>query len=63
MKALLITGVLAEETVKNYAKESKTETEVFALKVQIAAFLNPETINGALRRNKPKGFDMILHFS
>ena len=41
MKVLLITGVLAEEIVRGYAKESKIETVVLALKVPVAAFLNP----------------------
>ncbi len=60
MKVLLITGVLAEKIVRGYAKESKTETVVLALKVPVAAFLNPQIIAEALKSEKTEGFDMIL---
>ena len=43
MKALLITGTLAENTVKQYAKQSSTPTEVIALNVHVAAFLTPKS--------------------
>jgi len=60
LKVLLVTGKLAQDTVKNYAKQSSVETEVFALNVQVAAFLNPQTIIQALKTSNLKGFDMIL---
>jgi dihydropteroate synthase-like protein len=60
LKVLLVTGVLAEETVKRYAKESQAETEVLTLKVPVAAFLTPETIGKTLKKKHPKGFDVIL---
>jgi dihydropteroate synthase-like protein len=60
LKVLLITGVLAEDIVKGYAKESKIETTVLALKVPVAAFLTPQTIVGALKTEKTGGFDIIL---
>ncbi|MBN1358370.1 dihydropteroate synthase-like protein, partial [Candidatus Bathyarchaeota archaeon] len=60
MKALLITGLLAEKTVESYAKESNVETEVFALKIPVAALLSPEQIAKALKKAGVQGFDLIL---
>ena len=48
-KVLLITGTLAEDTVKRYAQESSVITETLALKVPVAALLTPETIAKALK--------------
>jgi dihydropteroate synthase-like protein len=60
LKALLVTGTLAEEAVKRYAKESNVKTEVRVLNVPVAAFLTPETIAEALKHAKLEGFDAIL---
>jgi dihydropteroate synthase-like protein len=60
MKALLVTGQLAQETVKQYAKQSSTPTEVIALNVQVAAFLTPQAISQALKSQNLKGIDVIL---
>ena len=60
MKALLVTGLLAEKTVKRYAKESNVETDVFTLKVPVAALLSPEQISKALKKTGIRGFDVIL---
>jgi dihydropteroate synthase-like protein len=60
LKALLITGTLAEDAVKRYAQESSVKTEVRALNVPVAALLTPETIAKALKDAKPEGFDVIL---
>jgi dihydropteroate synthase-like protein len=60
MKTLLITGTLAEETLQHYAKQSKTQTEVLALNTQIAAFLTPQTILGALQKKNLKEINVIL---
>jgi dihydropteroate synthase-like protein len=60
LPVLLITGTLAEEIVKQYVKEAATKTEVFTLKVPVAAFLTPETISEALKKTTLDGFDMIL---
>lgn len=57
---LLVTGALAEDTVKRYAKESHVQTETLALKIQVAAFLTPETIILGLKDVSLKGFDAIL---
>jgi len=60
LRVLLITGLLAEETVKRYAKESSVETGVFALKVAVAALLSPAQIAKALRKTVARDFDVIL---
>ena len=60
MKVLLITGQLAEETVKRYSLESSVETETLALKMAVAALLTPETIAKALENVNLAGFSMIL---
>lgn len=61
MKVLLVTGRLAEETVKSYAQQqTKMETEVVALNFPVAAFLNSETIVAGLKNRNLKGVDMIL---
>ncbi len=60
MKALLVTGALAEETVKHYAQKAEVETQVLALKAQVAAFLTPETIAQALKNTSLKGIEVIL---
>ena len=60
MKVLLITGTLAEDTVKRYAKESSIETETLALKMAVAALLTPQTIADALKTTRLVDFNMIL---
>ena len=60
MKVLLITGALAEDTVKRYAKESSIETETLSLKIAVAAFLTPQTIADALKTKKLTDFNMVL---
>ena len=60
MKALLVTGQLAAQTVKQYAKQSATPTEVIALGVQVAAFLTPATISQALKTMNLKDITIIL---
>ena len=59
-KILLITGALAEDTVKRYAKESSVNTEVVALQIAVAALLTPETIVRGLENMNLTGFDKIL---
>jgi dihydropteroate synthase-like protein len=60
LKVLLVTGLLAKETVKRYAEESSVETEVFALKVPVAALLSPEQIAKALKSKRVRDFEVIL---
>ena len=60
LRVLLITGALAEDTVKRYAQESSVNTEIVALKIPVAALLTPETIAKALQKMNLKGFNVIL---
>ncbi len=60
LKVLLITGSLAEDAVRRYAKESSVETETLALKIAVAALLTPQSIAYALKTAKLEGFNMIL---
>jgi dihydropteroate synthase-like protein len=60
VKVLLITGQLAQDAVKRYAKESSVETETLALKMAVAALLTPQIIAEALKNTKLASFDMIL---
>ncbi len=60
LKVLLVTGLLAEETVKRYAQSSSVKTEVLALKVPVAALLTPTYIAGALKNLNSCDFDAVL---
>jgi dihydropteroate synthase-like protein len=60
LKVLLITGSLAEETVKRYAQNSNVETEVLVLPIQVAALLKLPNIAKELQKRDMKGFDTIL---
>jgi dihydropteroate synthase-like protein len=60
VKVLLVTGQLAKEIVSSCAKESAIETETFALKIAVAAFLTPQTIIDGLKGKKLAGFNLIL---
>ncbi len=60
MKVLLITGLLAQETVEYYAIQSQIETKVMVLNVPVAAFLTPQTISQSLKQAKVNDFDLIL---
>jgi dihydropteroate synthase-like protein len=60
LKVLLITGLLAEKTVKRYAKESKAETTVLALKIPVAALISPEQIVEALKKAPIAESELIL---
>ena len=61
MKVLLITGLLAQETVEHYAKQSQVETMVWVMNVPVAAFLTPQTITQSLKKQaNVKDFDLIL---
>lgn len=60
MNVLLVTGLLAEDVVKQYAKQSNVKTDVVALKIPVAALLTPETISKALENMKVSGYDLIL---
>lgn len=60
MKVLLVTGQLAQDLVRGYAKISSIATETVALKIAVAAFLTPKTITEHLKNIELSDFDMIL---
>lgn len=60
LKVLLITGILAEDSVKRYADESDVNTQTIALKIPVAALLTPEKIVAYLKDVDVKDFDIIL---
>jgi dihydropteroate synthase-like protein len=60
VKVLLITGLLAKDMVTHYAQKSITETGVLALKVPVAALLNPKYVAKETEKLNLHGFDMIL---
>jgi len=60
LKALLITGLLAEAIVKRYAQQSSVETETLALNVQVAALLKMPNIARELEKLDISGVDVIL---
>ena len=60
MKALLVTGLLAEGNVKRYAQQSSVETEVLALPVQVAALLKMSNIAKELQKRGISDVDVIL---
>jgi dihydropteroate synthase-like protein len=60
LKALIITGILAEDAVTRYVQESSVTSEVRVLEVPVAAFLTPKSIISALKSVNLKDFDVIL---
>lgn len=60
LKVLLVTGLLAEDSVKRHAQKSPVKTEVLALKVPVAALLTPAYIAGALENLDRPDFDVVL---
>jgi dihydropteroate synthase-like protein len=60
LKALLVTGLLAEDSVKQYAQQSSVETGVLVLPVQVAALLKMPNIARELEKLSIRGVDFIL---
>jgi len=60
MKVLIVTGTLAEDSVKRYAQKSSVETHVLKLPVQVAALLKLPNITKELQKIDLKHFDAIL---
>jgi dihydropteroate synthase-like protein len=60
LKTLLITGILAENTVKEYTQQSRRPTQVLALNTAVAALLSPQTILNALQKISLKDVEVIL---
>jgi dihydropteroate synthase-like protein len=60
LKTLLVTGLLAEDSVKRYAQQSSVETAVLVLPVQVAALLKMPNIAKELKKLSISGVDNIL---
>ncbi|KXA94888.1 hypothetical protein AKJ65_03105 [candidate division MSBL1 archaeon SCGC-AAA259E19] len=59
-KILLVTGKQAKELVKKYSKQSDLKTEVDALPIEIASFMNLNTFLKGLEDRDLEPFSMIL---
>ena len=60
MKVLIVTGALAEDSVKRYVQESSVQTQVLTLPIQVAALLKLPNIAKQLQKTTLKEFDAIL---
>jgi len=60
MKVLIVTGTLAEDSVKRYAQKSSVQTQVLKLPIQVAALLKLPNIAKQLQKTGLKEFDAIL---
>ena len=60
MKILLITGKIAEDSLRRYASVSSHEVDVHALPVSVAAFITPEYAAREMSQPWVSGYDMIL---
>lgn len=60
MKVLIVTGQLAKENLKKYARESTIDVEVIDLSFSVAALLTPSMIAIELKNRNIKGYDLIL---
>jgi len=60
LKALLITGLLAEGIVKRYAQQSSVKTEALTLNAQVAALLKMPNIARELEKLNIHDVDVIL---
>lgn len=60
MKVLLVTGALAEDSVKRYAQKSSVETQVLKLPIQVAALLKLPNIAKQLQKINLKDIDAII---
>jgi dihydropteroate synthase-like protein len=60
LKVALITGQLAKDMVERFSRDSKVESEVISLPIQVASLMNAAYIAGRLRGYPLEGFDLIL---
>ena len=59
-KILIVTGLLAEDTIKKQIKKSQVKADVLVLPIQVAALLTPSYILRKLREFNVKDFNLIL---
>jgi len=60
MKILIVTGRLAEESIKNSLTKIQHQVDVLTLPVSVAAFITPKLAAEYLKKQTLKGYDMIL---
>lgn len=60
MRVLLVTGRLAEESVRRIVSGLDVDVDVQTLPVSVAAFITPESTTEALRNQPMAGYDVIL---
>ncbi len=60
MKILIVTGTLAEETIKEQVKDLDQEVDVLALPVTVASFITPRYAARQLKSHDLSKYDMII---
>ena len=60
MRVLVVTGRLAEKSVRRLVSESSKDVDVLALPVSVAAFITPEYAAKALKALRIRDYDLIL---
>ena len=60
MRVLVVTGRLAEESVKRYVSETEMDVDVVALPVSVASFITPGYAADALKALGVRDYDLIL---
>ncbi|MEM2123677.1 MAG: DUF6513 domain-containing protein, partial [Candidatus Bathyarchaeia archaeon] len=60
LKVALITGQLARGMVERFSRDSRVESGVFSLPIQVASLMNAAYIAGRIRDYPLQGFDLIL---
>lgn len=60
MKVLIITGTLAEETIREQVKDLEQEVDVLALPVTVASFITPRYAARQLASHDLSKYDMII---
>ncbi len=60
MRVLVVTGRLAEESIRQYISKSRVDADVLALPVSVAAFITPEYAAESLKKVETESYDIIL---
>ncbi len=60
MKVIVVTGTMAERTVKRYASMIKLDIDVLVLPISVAAFITPEYAAAYLKKEDLRSYEMIL---
>jgi dihydropteroate synthase-like protein len=60
LRVLIVTGILAKQTVEKYVTDNKLPAEVISLPVEVAALMSPQYVARMLRSNEISRFDKIL---